>query len=322
MRMTLIIVDFINHIPYLYPMPPLSSIRAFNRFYTGFLGLLDRHILDSDFSLPEARVLYELRQKEGVQAAEIAERLGMDKGYLSRILDQFTDKKLIVRKRSEEDGRRMPIFLTEKGRKEFDKLNRSSDEQLKGLLGALPKGDWDRLQGHMTGIMALLGQKVKLEDIDIRTDLRPGDIGYVTYMHGRLYKQEYAYGVNFETYVAQGLAEFWKQYDPGKDRVWICSHAERIVGFLLLMHRGKDVAQLRYFILEPEYRGIGLGKKLMGLYMAYLKEKGYKSSYLWTTHELETAAALYTRHGFVLTEEKDSEAFGKALRERKYEMKL
>jgi peptidyl-dipeptidase Dcp len=161
---------------------------------------------------------------------------------------------------------------------------------------------------------------IYLDDIVIRTELRPGDIGYVTWLHGRLYHEEYAFGIAFEAYVAQGMYEFYRQYDPVKDRVWVCEHRGRIVGFLLLMHREENMAQLRYFILEPEYRGIGLGKKLMGLYMEHFRQVGYRGSYLWTAHELGTAAALYMRHGFVRTEEKASEAFGKSLYEVKYEL--
>jgi peptidyl-dipeptidase Dcp len=161
---------------------------------------------------------------------------------------------------------------------------------------------------------------IRLDDIVIRTELRPGDIGYVIYLHGRLYKEEYDYGIAFEAYVAQGMYEFYQQYDPARDRVWVCEHGGRIVGSLLLMHREGNVAQLRYFILEPEYRGIGLGKKLMELYMEYYRSRGYRGGYLWTTHELATAASLYQRHGFVRTEEKSSQAFGKSLYEVKFEL--
>lgn len=164
-----------------------------------------------------------------------------------------------------------------------------------------------------------MSSEVSLNDINIRTDLRSGDIGYVTYLHGILYKQEYDYGIEFESYVAAGLSEFYQNYDPRRSRVWVCEHDGRMIGFLLLMDRG-EAAQLRYFLIQPEYRGIGLGKKLMELYMEFFYRCGYTSSYLWTTHELETAANLYLRHGFKLTEEKESTAFGKPLVERKYEL--
>jgi N-acetylglutamate synthase-like GNAT family acetyltransferase len=163
--------------------------------------------------------------------------------------------------------------------------------------------------------------KPKLDDITIRTDLKPGDLGYVTYLHGHLYHHEYQYGLSFESYVAEGLIEFYRQFDPETNRVWICEHDHRMVGFMLLMDRGES-AQLRYFIIEPEYRGIGLGKKMMQCFMAFLKSRHFKSSYLWTTHELPTAASLYKRYGFELIEEKDSTSFGKPVREQKYELLL
>ena len=159
-----------------------------------------------------------------------------------------------------------------------------------------------------------------LEDISIRTQLQPGDLGYVIYRHGKLYGEEYNYGISFETYVGAGMYEFYKNYNPEMDRVWICECNYAIVGFVLLMHRENNTAQLRYFYLEPSYRGIGLGKKLMQLYMDFLKEKGYQSSYLWTTHELHSAASLYKRHGFKLTEEKHSTVFGKPLKEQRYDL--
>jgi peptidyl-dipeptidase Dcp len=166
-----------------------------------------------------------------------------------------------------------------------------------------------------------MNETSKLDDIKIRTELKPGDIGYVIYLHGLLYKNEYGYGIEFEVYVAEGLVEFYLQYDPRKDRVWICEHDNKMVGFLLLMHRG-DAAQLRYFILQPEYRGIGLGNKLMNLYMDFLTEKKYKSSYLLTTDELSVSAHLYKKFGFGLTEEKQSNAFGKSVVQQRYDLNL
>ena len=164
-----------------------------------------------------------------------------------------------------------------------------------------------------------MGSQVSINHITIRTDFRSGDIGYITYLHGILYKQEYDYGIEFESYVAAGLSEFYENYDPDRNRVWVCEHDSQIIGFLLLMDRG-EAAQLRYFLIRPEYRGIGLGNKLMALYMEFFYKCDYKSSYLWTTQELDTAAYLYLKHGFKLTEEKQSTAFGKPVVERKYEL--
>jgi ribosomal protein S18 acetylase RimI-like enzyme len=167
-----------------------------------------------------------------------------------------------------------------------------------------------------------MSKEISLSEISIRTEMRPGDLGYVVHRHGKLYGEEYDFGIAFETYVGAGLHEFYTNYDPERDRVWICEHAEKIVGFLLLMHRENNTAQLRYFYLEPAYRGVGLGKKLMQLYMEFLVSRGYQSSYLLTTHELHTAAALYMRHGFMLTEEKESAAFGRTLKEQRYDLVL
>jgi peptidyl-dipeptidase Dcp len=166
-----------------------------------------------------------------------------------------------------------------------------------------------------------MDKTISLDNILIRTQLKPGDIGYVIHLHGKLYGKEYEYGVQFESYVAKGLAEFYEKYNPERNRVWICEHKDRMIGFLLLMDRG-SAAQLRYFLIEPEYRGIGLGLKLLSLYMAFLHECGYHRSYLWTTHELTTAASLYKRFGFQLTEEKESTSFGKPLREQRYDLVL
>ncbi len=163
--------------------------------------------------------------------------------------------------------------------------------------------------------------KVSLNDISIRTELRPGDMGYVIYMHGALYSKEYSYGIQFESYVAKGLCEFYEKYNPERSRIWACEHHDRMIGYLLLMDRG-NAAQLRYFLIEPEYRGIGLGAQLLNLYMDFLRKCGYKESYLWTTHELYAAASLYKRLGFQLTEEKESNAFGKPLKEQRYDLIL
>lgn len=160
-----------------------------------------------------------------------------------------------------------------------------------------------------------------IDEIEIRNELRKGDIGHVIYLHGSLYGREYNYGIQFEVYVAEGLCKFYERYDANADRIWICEHKGRIVGFVLIMHRD-DAAQLRYFLIEPEYRGIGLGAKLIEKCMAFLRERGYKRCYLWTTDELPAAAHLYKKGGFKLTEEKDSTAFGKPLKEQRYDLIL
>lgn len=163
--------------------------------------------------------------------------------------------------------------------------------------------------------------KMSLNDIRLRNELLPGDLGYVAYLHGVLYAKERGYGLNFEGYVMDGLGEFAHHYDRSKDRIWVCEHGGKIIGFLMGFRR-EDSLQLRYFIFLPEYRGIGLGKKLMDEFISFMKEKGLSKAYLWTTNEQEEAIALYTRYGFRLTEEKRSNAFDKELVERRYDLTI
>ena len=142
------------------------------------------------------------------------------------------------------------------------------------------------------------------------------------YLHGKLYKEEYNYGIEFEMYVAKGLLEFLENYDPQKDQIWICEYQNKIIGSLVLMHRENNAAQLRYFLTKPEFRGIGLGKKLMELFLNFLHQGKYRSSFLWTTEEQKSAATLYKKSGFILTEEKFSDAFGKKVKEQRYDLKM
>ena len=161
---------------------------------------------------------------------------------------------------------------------------------------------------------------VKLDDIEIRDSLEPGDIGHILHLHGLIYSRENGYGFPFEAYVAEGLAEFLRWYDASRDRVWICAHEGHIAGTLLLMHRDADAAQLRYFLIDPRYRGIGLGGKLMECFLRRLRECGYATSYLWTTSEQAAAITLYTKYGFRLTEEKMSTTLGRSVLEQRYEL--
>jgi len=161
--------------------------------------------------------------------------------------------------------------------------------------------------------------KIELKNIRIQQELLPGDLEQIVYLHGKLYHQEYQYSEAFEHYVDAGLREFQSRYEPSKDRVWVCRHQDQIVGFLLGMHRGPREVQLRFFLVLPAYRGIGLGKLLLKEFMKFMQDAGYEKAYLLTTHEQEKAAALYYKFGFRLTGEKNSTDFGKPLREQRYD---
>jgi len=162
---------------------------------------------------------------------------------------------------------------------------------------------------------------VELSDITIRNILQPGDLGYIAFVHGDLYAKECGYGLSFEAYVLGGLKDFANEYNPEKDMVWICEHEDKIIGFLVAQNRGTTI-QFRYFIFQPQYRGIGLGKKLMTEFIDFMKRSNISHAYLWTTNEQQAAISLYSRFGFVLKEEKHSNTFGKPVIELRYDLQL
>ena len=301
----------------------ISDIRAFNRFYTDVIGLLDQHLLDSPYSLAEARIIYEIHHHSGIQASQIMDLMQIDKSYLSRLLKKLEKDGVIRRKKSEKDARAIVLSLTAKGEQEFELLNKASDEQISNMINPFTALQKASLVSDMYAIRDAIkpAKRVTLDDIRIRTQLLPGDLGYVAWLHGKVYAGECSYLLNFEGYVLESLGEWAHKYDPTKDRVWVCEHNSRIIGFLAAVDRD-DSLQLRYFIFLPEYRGIGLGKKLMDEFMAWMKFRGLKKSYLWTTNEQHTATALYKRYGYRLTEEKPSGAFDKQLTEQRYDLEL
>jgi len=271
-------------------------------------------------------LIYELHEAGSIQASQLMGLMHIDKSYLSRTLKRLEKEKVVARKQSREDGRAVLLSLTEKGQREFVGLNGASDEQIGSLVEHLNEEQREKLVGHMGAIKQLLDEPAgELPDepmagsVTIRTRLEPGDLGYIAYLHGRIYDQENQFGLGFESYVLEGLGEFGARYDPGKDRVWVCEHGREKIGFLVGVHRGESL-QLRYFILLPEYRGMGLGRRLMDLFMEYVRDRGYRTAYLWTTNEQHAAITLYTRYGFRLTEEKESMAFDKPLVEKKIRM--
>lgn len=311
---------------------PIQDMRAFNRWYTDVIGLLNRHLLDSNYNLSEARLIYELHNAGTLQASQVMGLMHIDKSYLSRMLKRLEKERLVSRKQSREDGRAAMLSLTEKGQREFVQLNVASDEQISSLVKHLNEEQREALVEHMGEIRRMMGgvmeEPVERAAVTIRTKLEPGDLGYIAYLHGRIYDNENQYGLGFESYVLEGLGEFGARYDPAKDRVWVCEHGREKVGFLVGVSRGEGrndasrALQLRYFILLPEYRGMGLGKRLMDAFMEFIRERGYRKAYLWTTNEQHAAISLYSRYGFRLTEEKESMAFDKPLVERKYEFNV
>lgn len=301
----------------------VHAIRKFNRFYTNILGLLEQHLLQSDYSLSEARVLFEIGHDENCTATMLIDKLRLDAGYLSRILKRFEKQELICRVRSEEDGRLYHLSLTDRGREILSRLNALSDEQIRRLINPLPENERSRVAHHMASIERVLSlNDTAAPEVRIRTDLRPGDVGSLIHLHGWIYAQECGYNHVFEGYVCQTFADFFNGYNPEKDRFWIAEDGEQIVGAIAIVGHSEHTGQLRWFILHPEYRGIGLGKTLLRQSVQYCKEKGYRRVFLETTEDQKTAIAMYEKEGFRQVAEHHNRAWGVDHVELTYELLL
>ncbi|HEU0176011.1 MAG TPA: helix-turn-helix domain-containing GNAT family N-acetyltransferase [Blastocatellia bacterium] len=302
--------------------PRVESVRRFNRFYTKQIGALSDHILKSPFSLAEARVIYELAQRENATATELGGELGLDAGYLSRLLAAFKKRGLIARKPSETDGRQSFIWLTEKGRKAFAELNAHSHNEIEALIGRLSPADRNRLIEAMRVIEETLGAQPEQKIPYIIRPHQPGDMGWVTHRHGVIYNEEYGWDEEFEALVAEIAAKFIRNYDPKRERCWIAERGGEIVGSVFLVKKSKTVAQLRLLLVEPSARGMGIGKRLVSECLRFARQTGYKKIMLWTNSALHAARHIYEEAGFRLVKEEPHHSFGHDLVGQNWELKL
>jgi DNA-binding MarR family transcriptional regulator/N-acetylglutamate synthase-like GNAT family acetyltransferase len=302
--------------------PRVESVRRFNRFYTKQIGLLSEHILKSQFSLAEARVIYELAQREKATATEMGAELGLDAGYLSRLLAAFKKRGLISKKPSETDGRQSVIWLTDKGRKAFTELNAHSHGEVESLLGRLPQADQNRLIDAMRVIEEVLGARPEKKVPYVIRPHRPGDIGWVTHRHGVIYNEEYGWDEEFEALVAEIAAKFIRNYDPKRERCWIAERGGEIAGCIFLVKKTNTVAQLRLLLVEPSARGMGIGKRLVNECVRFARQTGYKKITLWTNSLLDAARHIYEEAGFRLVKEAPHHSFGHDLVGQNWELKL
>ena len=242
----------------------ISAVRAFNRFYTRKLGVLDQQLLKSPFSLSEARVLYELAHRKDTAAKEIGVELGLDPGYLSRIIQKFDENGLLTRKPLPSDRRQYRLNLTAKGRQAFARLDRSSHDDVADMLATLPRGDGQRLIAAMAAIERLLGASRDSAPHATLRGHRPGDMGWVVQSHGALYASEYGFDASFEALVAEIAAKFLASFDASRERCWIAEIDGAQVGSVFLVRHTDDVAKLRLLLVDPAGRGQGLGRRLVG----------------------------------------------------------
>jgi DNA-binding MarR family transcriptional regulator/GNAT superfamily N-acetyltransferase len=304
----------------------IAAVRAFNRFYTRKLGVLDQHLLKSPFSLSEARVLYELAHRDDLAAKQIGSELGLDPGYLSRIIQSFDDKGLITRTPLASDRRQYCLSLTAKGRQTFARLDRSSHDEIAAMLAALGHSERAGLVDAMAIIERTLESKARFETgprpaVVLRSH-RPGDIGWVISRHGAVYAQEFGWDIGFEALVAEIGAQFITSYDAAREHCWIADVGGEPVGSIFLVKASDEVAKLRLLLVEKKARGLGVGRALTEQCIRFAREKHYKTITLWTQSILVAAREIYRRAGFVRVASEPHHSFGVDLIGETWELRL
>lgn len=300
----------------------IAAVRGFNRFYTRQIGLLHDRMYQSPFLLSEVRVLYELANRVRPTATELSKDLGLDPGYLSRILRGFEKRKLITRKPSASDGRQSLLSLTDQGKKVFAPLDRRSRDEVGDMLGKLSAAEQARLMEAMHTIETVLGNPPEPRTPYILRPHQPGDMGWIVHRHGVLYAQERGYDEGFEALVAEIVAKFTRHFDPKAERCWIAEKDGEIVGCVFLVKQSKTVAKLRLLLVEPKARGLGIGKRLVEECVRFARQVGYKKITLWTQSDLEEARGIYQRTGFRVVKKKRHHSWGHDLVAEIWDMKL
>ncbi len=305
-------VDFSNDI---------QSIRAFNRLYTKVIGVLDEHLLGSGYSLPEARILYELANRDALTAAGLAADLNVDAGYLSRLLRTLVDRGLIARTPSETDGRQSLLSLTDAGRAAFAPLDVRSTEAVEALLAPLAPTERERFVAATRTIARLLETPGAPRNYVLRRH-QPGDIGWIIHRQGKLYAEEYGWDETYEGLVAEILSGFIKTFDGRRERAWIAEMDGAVVGSVFLVRQSDEIAKLRLLYVEPEARGLGLGARLVDECIAFARGTGYRTLTLWTNDILAAARHIYEKAGFHLVSQGRHRSFGKDLVGQTWELSL
>jgi DNA-binding MarR family transcriptional regulator/N-acetylglutamate synthase-like GNAT family acetyltransferase len=289
----------------------IDAIRAFNRFYTRQIGVLREGLLQSPFSLTEVRVLYEIAHRQQPTATELCQELGLDPGYLSRIMGKLETRGLVRRSASQSDKRQILLALTAKGKKTFAVLDARQRGEVAALLRPLPSEGRARLVHAMHEIETVLGARPAPVSPYVLRSHQPGDLGWVVHRHGVLYAQEYGYDESFEALVAEIAAKFIQHFDPKRERCWIAEKDGAIVGSVFVVRKSKTVAKLRLLLVEPSARELGIGKRLVDECLRFARQAGYKKMVLWTQSELPAARHIYEQAGFLLVEEKPHRSWGR-----------
>jgi DNA-binding MarR family transcriptional regulator/GNAT superfamily N-acetyltransferase len=293
------------------PSDPVQAVRRFNRFYTHQIGVLQEHLLQSQFSLTEVRVLYELAHREDVTAKDLCRNLGLDRGYVSRMLRTFETHGWIKTAPSPGDRRCQFLSLTAKGHKVFDPLERRSSEEVAAMLARLSPKQQTKMITAIHDIESVLAPSQPSGEPYILRQHRPGDMGWVVQRHGELYWREYRYDERFEALVAEIAAEFVQNLDPNRERCWIAERNGENVGSVFLVKKSSSIAKLRLLLVEPSARGLGIGKRLVEECVHFAGEAGYKKIMLWTQSELSAARGIYRGAGFKLVGEEKHDSWSR-----------
>jgi DNA-binding MarR family transcriptional regulator/N-acetylglutamate synthase-like GNAT family acetyltransferase len=304
------------------PKDRVSAVRRFNRFYTRQIGLLGNGYLDSPFTLAEVRVLYELAHRESPTAADVAKALGMDAGYLSRMLLSFRRRGHLARKASEKDARRSHLSLTKKGRAAFAALEAKSEAEVGRMIKGLASTEQNRLMAAMGTIEGLLGERAEPKTPYLLRMHAPGDMGWVIHRHAVLYAEEFGFDERFEALVARIAAGFVETFDPKRERCWIAERDGAMVGSVMLVKKSDRVAKLRLLLVEPSARGLGIGGRLVEECVRFARQAGYRKITLWTQSILDAARAIYRKGGFHLVKRERHRSFGQKLVGETWELTL
>jgi DNA-binding MarR family transcriptional regulator/ribosomal protein S18 acetylase RimI-like enzyme len=300
----------------------IAAVRRFNRFFTRRLGVLREGLLHTPYSLTESRILYEIANRDHVIAADLSKELGLDPGYLSRMLDRLEQQGLIQKVQSPSDGRQRLLRLTPDGEEAASLLDRRSREEIGEMLGNLSEQDQNRLMQAMHTIEQLLGEGLKYSEPYVLRQHEPGDMGWIVHMHGRLYAEEYGWDERFEALVAQICSDFINRYNPDRERCWIAEMDGQIVGSVMVVQESDEAAKLRLLLVDPRARGLGLGKRLVDECIRFARRKGYRKLVLWTNHVLVQARNIYQKAGFVLVRQEPHRSFGPELIGETWELSL
>jgi len=300
---------------------PVAAIRAFNRFWTAKIGALGGSHLQSTYSLTEVRVLFELAQRPATEVTDLRRDLGLDAGYLSRILARFKTEKLVALESSETDARKQIAHLTHKGKETFSALDAKTVEAVSLMLSNVTAEDRRRLVSVITTMRRILDGGPR-PSVYVLRPLAPGDLGWVVRRHGILYADEHRYDEGFEALVARIMADYVEHLDAERENAWIAEVDGEPVGAIFCVKKSTTIAQLRCLLVEPGARGMGIGTRLVDECIRFARKSGYKRMMLWTHRGLDPARRIYERAGFRLVEEEENHAFGHDVVEQTWSLTL